>query len=52
MRIDRIELENQARIERARFIAEVIADAITAATRFAQNLWHGASSARVRPMIK
>ena len=52
MRIDRIELENRARIERARFMAELFADAIVAVVRLARQAWHGRNSGTLRPMIK
>ena len=52
MRIDRLELEHQARIERARQMAELFAGAIVAVTHFVMRAWHALTSGAPRPMIK
>lgn len=44
MRIDRIELEQWARNERSRVMAELLAGAIAAAIQLVRNAWRSSSS--------
>jgi len=44
MRIDRSELEQWARHERARVMAELFADAIVAAVQWVRKAWRSSSS--------